>query len=507
MKKTFKLLALVMLLSGFAFTSCGDDDEPETQTQTPSGNDKPNNQGNNNQGNENQGNENQGNENQGGEEKPVVEVVFIKPEVTKTFTDGLSVNSGIENYEEAKKAASFGGAGFCIAEKGKTPTIDDKSFKAQFNIAKGSFVTEIHDESLKNGDWTLRAYAEYGNTVVYSEAVDFSVIAFRTTISLSDIATIYDDGCVAQATISDIDNVEESLISESGFCVAAKGTEPTVNDITASAKPNVSGVLSANIHNDKIGVGTWTVRAYVKFDGQTFYSDAKDFTIKAIDYGFTVADRKFYYGDHTYEITEDFDPDNYDPVNKYDGNYYNYVKFSNIPSGYKEFEVVYKEFLGKHINGIIALQIMALEIYNRDRADGTKCFMLINQASDEKTILERVGHRYDNVNPAENQPYLAACFLQGANRKNFFAPTEPYTIKFQADPDGKKETSLTGRGDVFYVDVIAEGFESQKVKRCQVVLWEKNVIKGGYYEMHEWSSFVLTAPSIYGEDNSLWKGL
>ncbi len=65
----------------------------------------------------------------------------------------------------------------------------------------------------------------------------------------------------------------------------------------------------------------------------------------------------------------------------------------------------------------------------------------------------------------------------------------------------------TAQGDVFYVDVIAEGFQSQKVKRCQVVLWERNVVKGGYYEMHEWSSFVLTAPKIYGDDASLWPGL
>jgi len=70
MKKPFKLLALAMLLSGFAFTSCGDDEEDEPQNNTPS-NQTPTNQNNNSDqqqgGNntENQGSENT--ENQGGE--------------------------------------------------------------------------------------------------------------------------------------------------------------------------------------------------------------------------------------------------------------------------------------------------------------------------------------------------------------------------------------------------------------------------------------------------------
>ena len=152
---------------------------------------------------------------------------------------------------------------------------------------------------------------------------------------------------------------------------------------------------------------------------------------------------------------------------------------------------------------------MALEVYNRDREDGLKCIMLLNDALDKNTILNRLKGRYDMVNPAENQPYLAAIFLQGAERTNYFKPTKEnnlYSIKFQADPDGMKETHITGWGNVYYVDVIAEGFMSQSIKKCEVVMWEKNE-DDGYYEMHEWSSFLLTAPDIKGGDASKWPGL
>ena len=423
------------------------------------------------------------------------------------FTDGCSANFEIANYNDKEVHSSIKSGGFCVTEKGKAPTADDPSFSAQFNIAKGSFTQEFHKETLKNGTWDLYAYVVSNGQTVYSEPVELEVIAFRTTISINKLGQIFYNGCELGAIINDYESVDKSFIEEVGFCVAEDGKTPTANDICVSAyKSEYDADFVKKVHDDGITDGTWTIRAYVKFDGQYFYSDSKSFTIDPIEHGFK-ADGSYYYGDHTYAISEDFDPNNYDPVNVYGADYYNYVTFSNIPSDYREFETVYKDFLGKHINGIIALQIMSLEIYNRDREDGTKCFMLINAPLDKNTILERVSHRYDNANAKENQPYLAAIFLQGAERTNFFTPTEPYTIKFQADPDGKKSTSTTGSGDVFYVDVIAEGFQSQKVKRCQVVLWERNVVNGGYYEMHEWSSFVLTAPNIYGDDASKWPGL
>ena len=440
-------------------------------------------------------------------EKPApLEVSFSTPTITELFTDGCKVTTGILQYDDLKKKTGGVDAyGFCIAPKGTTPTTENKKYSGkQFSNAAGTFQGEIHDNDLKNGDWTICTYVEVNGETFYSDPVDFSVLAFKSTISLSAITNVYYDGCGANATISDFANVATKLVSESGFCIASNGN-PTINDITVKVNISNDGKISTLIHNDNIAEGTWTVKAYVKFDGEVYYSNAESFTISPIEHGFLEADKKYYYGDHTYEITEDFDPNNYDPVHVYDGNYYNYVKFTNIPSDYQEFETVYKEFLGKHINGIIALQIMAFEVYNRDREAGMKCCMLINQPSDKNTIKERLSHRYDQVNDAENQPYLAAVFLQGAERTNYFTPTEPYTIKFQADPDGMKPTTLTGYGKVYYVDVIAEGFQTQSKKRCQVIMWEDNE-DDGYYEMHEWSSFVLTAPTIKG-GNSKWPGL
>ena len=425
------------------------------------------------------------------------------------FTNGCKLNGEIEDYYNLNRQGSFGKYGVCYAVD-KTPTIDDYTATVTISSNGAFYNNNFTNNDIKYKKITLRAFAVYDGVAYYSEPVEVQTLAFLSTITLSPISKTYSDGCDASASISDFANIDSKTMTESGFCICEQGGEPSTGDIKITVKPTSDGTLATTIHNSGISAGKWAVRAYVIFDGVTYYSEEEDFEIEKVDYGFDVADKKFHYGEHIYVLEEDFDPDNYDPVNVYTDQVDLFVKFSNIPSDYIEFKTVHDEFLGKHITGVIALQVMAFEIYNRDREDGKKCFELINPDYNMNSIMEWVSHRYDQVNPDENQPYLAATFLQGANRDNFWKPTKVdnlYSIKYQADPDGKKQTNSPSRGDVFYVDIIAEGWQTQKVKKCRVVLWEKMIPKGGYYQIHDLSSLVLTAPDIKYDDNSLWEGL
>lgn len=89
------------------------------------------------------------------------------------------------------------------------------------------------------------------------------------------------------------------------------------------------------------------------------------------------------YGDHTYTVNGEIE---------LNGTVFNthtaYVTFTNVPSGYTEFEAVYNNLLGKSIQGTAAMIPMAFEIYARDNATGERCLNLL--------AVQRLGHSQRN---------------------------------------------------------------------------------------------------------------
>ena len=88
-----------------------------------------------------------------------------------------------------------------------------------------------------------------------------------------------------------------------------------------------------------------------------------------------VAGNTLTYGSHTYTVNGDIDFNNNDhhtPTAT--------VTFTNIPSGYAEFEAIYNGLLGKSLQGTAAMVPMAIEIYARDANTGkTAIFNLSGQ--------------------------------------------------------------------------------------------------------------------------------
>ncbi len=168
------------------------------------------------------------------------------------------------------------------------------------------------------------------------------------------------------------------------------------------------------------------------------------------------------YGSHVYTVNGEID---------YEGTVYNtptaYVTFTNVPSGYTEFEAVYNNLLGKTPQGAAAMIPMAFEIYARNNNTGERCLNLLCNSSSTvagiirilKTKLEP--SEYGPENDQYLQRYMPAALLKGAMNTNAYAPEEPYTVEMCASPNGVQDAPLTG-GTVYYTYILAKGWDTEQ---------------------------------------------
>ncbi len=175
-----------------------------------------------------------------------------------------------------------------------------------------------------------------------------------------------------------------------------------------------------------------------------------------------VAGNTLTYGSHTYTVNGDIDFNNNDhrtPTAT--------VTFTNIPSGYAEFEAVYNGLLGKSLQGTAAMVPMAIEIYARDANTGKKCFdLLCNSSSTVDGIIrilktKLVPSEYSPEDDKYIQRYMAAALLKGAVNSNAYAPEEPYTVELCASPNGVQDSPLMG-GTTYYLYILAHGWDSEQ---------------------------------------------
>ena len=177
------------------------------------------------------------------------------------------------------------------------------------------------------------------------------------------------------------------------------------------------------------------------------------------DYSFS-GDDHFIYGDHEYWIEGEIEYNTYvfnEPTA--------YVMFSNVPSGYTEFETVYNNFLGEHEFGAAAMIPMAFEIYARNNATGERCLNLLCNASTTVSEIVRilktklVPSPYAPENDQYIQRYLPADLLDGAVNTNAYKPIEPYTVQMCRSANAPQDAPLTG-GKVYYLYILAHGWDS-----------------------------------------------
>ena len=142
----------------------------------------------------------------------------------------------------------------------------------------------------------------------------------------------------------------------------------------------------------------------------------------------------FYYGDHSYTLDDGLRMDG-DMPNEAEGQMCT-VTFTHFPASIDEFRALQEQLLGNRFGGCLALNVMAYEMFRRDRALGEEAIRIVNTPTNANQTLSTLGQkfsttRYDeNDNDSYHQPYLVAAFLKGATHDNKYQPDYPYVLRF-----------------------------------------------------------------------------
>ena len=131
------------------------------------------------------------------------------------------------------------------------------------------------------------------------------------------------------------------------------------------------------------------------------------------------------YGDHTYILDEKGNTGT--------------ITFTHFPKNVREFRILQNQLLGYSKAGVLALDLMAMEMYRRNRTAGSAALAECNVSSKLKSIMNQLNLKFPEDREAGEtdtsyQPYLIASFLQGATFENGYQPDYPYVLKFYENP-------------------------------------------------------------------------
>ena len=131
------------------------------------------------------------------------------------------------------------------------------------------------------------------------------------------------------------------------------------------------------------------------------------------------------------------------------------VTFNRFPATEAEFKQV-REQIGEEPHGAIALQLMAYEMYRRDRTVGEECIRLNNTVNNVTPATSRLKELFGNdANYA--RPYQIAAFLKGAAWDNGYKPSQPYTVEVRVSDIQQYQNSNDYQTMVLYLEVLTQG--------------------------------------------------
>jgi D-methionine transport system substrate-binding protein len=134
------------------------------------------------------------------------------------------------------------------------------------------------------------------------------------------------------------------------------------------------------------------------------------------------------------------------------------VTFSRFPATVNEFKQV-RELIGDEPHGAVALQLMAYEMYRRNRSVGQECIILNNTNNNVTMALGRLKELFGNdANYA--RPYQIAAFLKGATPQNGYNPPQPYTVQVRVNGGRPYGYSNDYQTMVLHLVVLTQGKDS-----------------------------------------------
>ena len=135
------------------------------------------------------------------------------------------------------------------------------------------------------------------------------------------------------------------------------------------------------------------------------------------------------------------------------------VSIEKIPATLEEFQALQTQ-LGTTPEGCIMLQLVAMEMYRRDRNVGTECLRLNNTDTNLSYVTNRLKEIF-REGDSYARPYLVSTFFKGAKPSNGYNPDKPYTIQVRRDPTRPNdERSQMLKGYVKHLQVYSDGYDT-----------------------------------------------
>ena len=167
------------------------------------------------------------------------------------------------------------------------------------------------------------------------------------------------------------------------------------------------------------------------------------------------------------------------------------VSFSRFPATVTEFKRL-REQIGGEPHGAVALQLMAYEMYRRDRKRGEECIRLNNTLTNVNPATSRLNELFGNdANYA--RPYQIAAYLKGAAWDNGYRPDKPYTVEVEVNQGRPYEQSNDFQCTVLNLIVRTQG-KSGGSDMVQVLKTSKpdEPSEGKYF-------IVFNSPGLYSQ--------
>ena len=135
------------------------------------------------------------------------------------------------------------------------------------------------------------------------------------------------------------------------------------------------------------------------------------------------------------------------------------MSIEKIPATLEEFQALQAE-LGTTPEGCIMLQLVAMEMYRRDKNVGTECLRLNNTDTNLSYVTNRLKEIF-REGDSYARPYLVSTYFEGAKPSNGYNPKKPYTIQVRRDPARPNdERSQSLRGYVKHLQVYSDGYDT-----------------------------------------------
>ena len=176
------------------------------------------------------------------------------------------------------------------------------------------------------------------------------------------------------------------------------------------------------------------------------------------------------------------------------------VSVEKIPATLEEFQALQVQ-IGATPEGCVMLQLVAMEMYRRDKAVGLECLRLNNTDINLSSVTRRLNELY-RENDSYARPYLVSACFMGAKPSNGYNPSKPYTIKVRKDPTKQDERSQMLKGYVKYIQLYSDGWDTHW--RNVDVVQQKG---DAYYRVSNCPAILTQCKEVDFDATQDWKGL